>query len=801
MNKFKLATKKIAAVGTAVAVASSSALAAFPGMFVMDDKFDAQVVVGASAAASDTTAAEALIASLGDRYSGDSNQVEITATMRSGGGESVSAIDDKQTLNFGVTNFNSIKETLDEDSVDLLSDEELDSEKYSQELVLGDNLEFNYRLFKEVDKEEATDGVYIANGETYATYTLDFDSALTGTDIASDDTNTMVGETLTIMGNEFTVIALESDTMTLIGGSNKVALGESEETTVEVDGKSYTIAVQSVSSDKVLLTVNGQSQSIDNYEVEDVAGISVAVTDLVDSSRDSVKGYVEVVVGGQKIEIESSGDVKINDEDFDDVYPDYEVSATFASAQTLTITYAIDDEVLLERGDSLEDPLFGSFTLSYDGLNSVDYSTLEITSSSDLIEFNGNLYDGEEIPSEFVISVDDSSSTANDNFQLGDEDERIFFSGSTNASVDLTSNLDGVIAGLTNVANTSLTFDLNNSALDLDDQIFFTQETEKEDMHFFKVKSSNDDGVDSTISFEDLLGSTFDDREADELESDLDSITFTDAGTVVTVTLASLSENNGETVFTGTDAQLYLENELIMNFQQAESGDLIQFGYSSDADADDETTTLDNIINVSYNQVNGDADTDAIELRVSFSDAAASAFEIEEDSDYDMLVDAYGTRVTFDTEDYKSVKIEVPDEEVYGTLSFNFGGAGVETITRTVAAADVESVKEDLIAEGYTIVSENPLASEDVEFMIDGVTLDVDASAENAIVVGGPAVNAIARELMGIETYDVSQAGVGPNEGIARVFEEENSVLIYGYSAADTTAIVNKVIDGSATFQ
>ena len=95
------------------------------------------------------------------------------------------------------------------------------------------------------------------------------------------------------------------------------------------------------------------------------------------------------------------------------------------------------------------------------------------------------------------------------------------------------------------------------------------------------------------------------------------------------------------------------------------------------------------------------------------------------------------------------------------------------------------------------------MSTEDVEFMVEGVTLDVDAdvAAGNHIVIGGPAINAAARAYLGIDMYDVSQAGVEAGEGVARVFEDANSVLIYGYSAEDTTAIVNEVIAGTANFQ
>lgn len=801
MNKFKKATKRITAVAASAAMISSAvfgSLSSYPSNFVEDGKFVGTVVVGSGVGADDMTAAQAVIEDLKSEFSGDNEKVTITYKSAASG-DSVSAIDDKKTLNFGADSagFAALAETLDLDSTSLLADEDLDNEEYSQELTLGtNNIEFNYRLFTEVDEEEAIDGLYFRNGATFAKYVLDFDATLTGTDIAANNTNTMVGEILTIMGNEFTVVALTGDEMTLIGGANKISLGEGESTSVSVDGKTYEVSVQSVSDDKVLLSVNGQTKSVDEFEVEEIGGVSIAATDLVSSSRDAVKGYAEIVIGGQKVEIESTMNVKINDEDLDDVYPDYEITADWDNTATkLTITYMIDDEVLLKKGDYLEDVLFNAFTLSYDGINNVDYSELIISSDSDSITFDGNLYNGKAIPSEFSLFVDDSTVLVNNDFQLGDEDERIFFSGSDNASVPLTNNLGGTIVDLSFAAG-DLTFDLNSTTLDIKDQLFFTQETDKEDMHLYQVASHTDDGVDSEISFEDLIGgSTYADRNADDLESDLESITFTDALTVVTVTLDNLSENTGETVFTAGDAQLYLENELLMNFEAAESGHLIQFGYSSDADAENEGVTLANIINLTYAQKATDFDTDAIVLSVVDSATAGDRFEVEEDSDLEMFVDAYGTRVTIDTDNNDMVKIEVPDEEVYGTVSFNFGAVG-STMTTTVDADMVEDKIAELEEDGYTIVDQKTLSTEAVEFDVAAPVMDSEASVENAIVVGGPAVNAAARELLGIEVYTPDQAGVAAGEGVIQYFEDSNSVLVYGYTKADTVAAVTELNAG-----
>lgn len=816
MNTFKKATKRITAVAASAALVSSAVFGAglsnYPTNFVDNGEFEGAVVIGAEA---DSAAATSIISDLAAELSGDSEKVKITAKMTStDGGDIVSALDDKTTLNYGGS-FDI--EKLDEDSTDLLSDSDLDNKDYEQTLsFVGTKAKFDYKLFTEVDANTATDGLYFENGASFAQYDLTFTDALSLTATSSDAANQkFVGETLTIMGNEFTVLEISTTELTLVGGANKVSLGEGESSSVSVDGVSYEVEVQSVDEKKVLVTINGESKSVDFDEVEDIAGVTVGITEIVDSDRDSVKGYATLVIGGQKIKFDGSSEIELNDEDFSDVHEDYEISASWvgtSGSEKLAITYEIDDEILLAEGDSLTDSLFGAFTLSYDGVNDVEYSELVITSDKDSVDFSGNLYNGEAIPSEFQVSVDETVLAANkDVFYLGSDDERIIFSGSQivgNASSStVVSSLDETYTGLavsadtTNTA-TSLDLNLSNALLDMDNVIFFTQETDKEDMHLYQVTSTKDDTTpgDSEISFDDLIGNTdLNDRNANDLESDLESQTFADSlSDIVTVVLASLSENTAETRNgrTGTDSTLYLENEMLLNFQDAEAGNTMTLSYSTDADADAESILNEKIV-IDFEQVvdgsNVD-DTEAVKLTLTDGSVSLAGEEFADDSDYDLYVDSYGTMVKFDTEDYKSVTISVPEEEVFGKISFNFGAAGSSVETFTVDADMADAKVAELEEEGYTVSTEK-VSSESVEFDITAPVMASEVSGnEDMIVVGGPAVNSVAVSLLG-----EGVVGVEEGEAVVRYFAEANSVLVYGYDLAGTVAAANKLNAGGLT--
>ena len=105
VNKFKTATKRIAAVAASAAIVSSTAFAGglsnYPSNFVDNGKFVGQVIVGASADTMDVTSANAIIADLASKFAGGTEQVKITAkkTSDSTGGTTINAVRSSEALN------------------------------------------------------------------------------------------------------------------------------------------------------------------------------------------------------------------------------------------------------------------------------------------------------------------------------------------------------------------------------------------------------------------------------------------------------------------------------------------------------------------------------------------------------------------------------------------------------------------------------------------------------------------------------------------------------------------------------
>jgi hypothetical protein len=802
-KKLKIAGKRITAVAASAALVSSAAfagsLADYPNNFVKDGKFMGKVVVGAAADAMDTTSAQLIIDDLKAELSGDVKKVKITYKSASNSGGSVDVIKSNSQLNYGETlGSSNVTEKLDDNDVSFLADGRFNNgksdEDYTQEITLKNGV-FNHALRDNVDGvDKISDNIYYSNGQEYLEYVLTFDNPIPVSTTNSENEADFVGETLTIMGNEFTIAALSQSSgnitkLELIGGANKISLGEGEVSSVTINGNTYEVAVQNVdtsgSSNKVLLTVNGVSKTVSEFDTEDFGGVSVAVTDLVGSSRDSVKGYAEIVVGGQKITLEDNQEVQVNEEDVSDIYPGYRVESTIDTGgfSTITIKYMVDDDTILEAGDSLVDPLFGGFSLVFEGTNNPEYSTLEVRSSSDDVQIDGKLISGDSFNRAFV-HTNTTNGTDGITYVVGDQDsDRYFFYG----SVKLGTAVD------TDASNSSVVFDFNSTSIKGNG--FFLYD-DAEDQYLYEVSSV--DTVDKEVDLDEILqGKDKTTLKPSEVTTDLEKTiiaSVNDTTGILNINLSSL----------GTP-ELGFENELLMNFGNVESASGVTGSYltfkldTQDVDGDDATTDEDEEYNVT---LAWDSIDDEFDLKLDKTDndfVNKGDADVEDgNSDVQEYVTSYGTKVVYDNDENTYVKIMVPKEQVYAKVNLVTGDSSSSVMTVTVSEDELETKKQELKDEGYTIVNTESVSSEDVEFDISAPVTDDVASADDAIVVGGPAVNKAAAELLGLSYPTYGEAsGVMPGQAVIRYFGDRNAVLVYGWSKEDTKAAAEKLAAGT----
>jgi hypothetical protein len=829
MVQFKKATKRIVAVATSAAMISSAVFSAglstYPNNFVTGGQFDGQVVVGASAAAIDTTSATSIIDDLKSEFSGASEKVKITYKSSSSGGETVNAVSSNEQLNYG-EDLGTVTETsgFDDGDTDRLADVKfkngISDEEYEQTLTLN-NGAFNYALRDSVDGiDEIANGIYYAGNTAFATYVMDFKTVINLSDASSssDLTSKMVGKVLTIMGNDFTIGSITKETdgslnkVELLGGSNKVSLGEGESTTVTVEGNSYEISVQSVASDKVLITVNGASESIDEFDTEEVGGVTIAVTDLVSSSRDSVKGYAEIVVGGQKLTLEDNKRIKVNDEDVDDIFPSYDIYSDFSDAgslDTITITYKVDDDTLLQAGDYLDDVLFQSFRLEYDGTNNPDYSEIEISVNDDDLNIKGTTVNGEEFDQAFLHLTGKTTTSNTVYVTSAQDDKRVFYSGSKAQNTwNTTAGSNGVMlrnsSGGTFGTAASVVFNLTQTGIK---DYGFLLDSSNEEQYLYIISSvdTDNDGAsdEHLVDFDELLR---EDAESDIKDTEWDSKLGKAITTVesnddqVAIALSQL----GDTIAFENEMLLVLDGDEETGVAvDMSSSNYVQLKFqldSSDVDGDNSAEENDG-----FNLTIGrDSTDDEFDIKGVYGYATADivnsglADNVDGSSDDQTFVTTYGLMAEYENQDNTKVVIKVPEEQVYAKVNLVFGGAAAQEMTVTVDADMADDKKAELEDDGYTVVSTETVSSDAVEFDVAAPVLDSDVTGtSDMIVVGGPAVNSVAAELLGLAFPTMgSDSGVNAGEAVIRYFEASNSVVVYGYEGADTKAAAAKLNAG-----
>lgn len=892
MSKFTKATKRITAVAASAVMASSAVLGAglssYPSNFVKNGVFDGQVVVGAAAAASDSVAANSIIDDLKAEFSGASEKVKITYKSATAGGESRDIARANEELNYGETlEASSENGGFDDQDLDMLADDKfkngVSDTDYSQTLQLKNGV-FNHALRDNVDGvTKISDNVYYPANTNFAQYVLTLDDTLTLSATQSTNDGNFVGKTLNIMGNDFTIAAITADglqnlnKLVLVGGANKISLGEGETQTVTVAGQSYEVAVASVSSSKVLMSVNGETKSIDLYDTESLGGVNVAVTDLVSSSRDAVKGYAEIVVGGQKIELrDGTSVVKVNDENVDKVYTDYYITSDFGTGfSTITINYAVDDDTSLEMGDSLTDVLFGAFTVTMDGTNEPTYETIEVSSNNDDVRVKGNLINGDSFNRDLIHSTSVTAATSSVYLRGVQDDDRLLFGNSTfndytvtyatNAAGDGTHRVNisvnggtaitvsnapangatptttaaaivtaiNAASGLTGYVNatssagvvtikptgaayitvvedttdstqtqvaatsaaTTKVFDLTSTVTR---GMSFLMEVDNNEQYLYEISTIDINDADHKVDFDEVLsGKNKGTVKRTAWDTDLgDTMTMAAETTWGTeVTLGQL----GNTIAFANEALLELSASSEAVSLTASSGTVSLTFMLDSADTDQDNTGDDTktvTVALGIDESNDEWDVKSVTLSGVVNSGLA---DIEDgNSDVQEFVDVYGTKVVYDNKDKTYAKIMTPNKQLAGKVTITAGTEAASTQTVTVDADMVDSKKAELEDAGYTIVGTESVATSAVEFGVSAPVMDSDVTGmSNMIVVGGPAVNKVAASLLGMSypTYEAA-AGVNAGEAVIRFYEASNSVLVYGYDAADTTAAAAKLNEG-----
>lgn len=445
MQRLKRAVKRIAAIGTGVAMLGATMtgalaqpdLADYPSPFIVDgkDSGNIAIVVGADAKSADTIGALDLAkqlqfdskvcapdsaASGSVSVSGDSVEISTSSDLlelRESIGDVRSTLSDVEVIGGGLAGG---RVTTDEGSTE-----------YNQYIRFLDNtlaIE-NAPRVNFTENEGIADGfvgdyLYIqdANESALATeaffeYELEFESGLEST-ISSSTLPDLEDEEVEIMGTTYTIVDTKVDTsanevtLTLLGGAVYDVLGEGETKTYTIDGKDYEVTVmiiEDVTPATVTFEINGEitKQLGDSQTTTLDDGTLVGVSDIVlnEAGEAGSGDIVEMYLGATKLVLKDtdytdtsfSQNVEIDNEDITNglvAISAAEPSSTKLEISSIKYRLSADalngDDVWVEPGhgvrEYLEEPqgmLGTEWDIRYEGLDDVQTSILKFDPSGD----------------------------------------------------------------------------------------------------------------------------------------------------------------------------------------------------------------------------------------------------------------------------------------------------------------------------------------------------------------------------------------------------------------------------------
>jgi hypothetical protein len=355
--------KKVVSVLATTAMLGSTvafAAAAYPAPFVSNGAADAAIVYGSTADSGDMAAAIDLQAAL-------NAGVTVTSTSGTVTGEAKAVETSGQKLYVG-DYMNTTKESFTKNELPVVladgkvTDVDGTDFTYTQKVYVPNT----FVGFGKTSDNLAAPILYanFEDSNEYYTEEITFPTAVNVTKLADKDI-TIFGKKYSFSGNS---ADLTTSKIVMYENTQTATINSGEEKSVVVGDKTYVIAVTGVEdASNAVITVNGVSQKVTETNSYKVAGLDLYIKNVMGASVAGEVRAVEVSMGSAKLTLQDGNDVTMGSTTVYGARTTITTSGSKVSKISVKVTpYSLDNrQKYLKIGDSMSDPVFGAFKMSF----------------------------------------------------------------------------------------------------------------------------------------------------------------------------------------------------------------------------------------------------------------------------------------------------------------------------------------------------------------------------------------------------------------------------------------------------
>ncbi|MBN1896713.1 MAG: S-layer protein [Candidatus Aenigmarchaeota archaeon] len=711
------------------------------------------IVIGGNAAAEDTLAA----ADIGVALGGQATQtVSVSGSMAEMSVSNGALVKTKSNYLYFGDALSSIKSKFTYDDLPVLlasgtlKQDDGNSVDYTQRLYPGaQTVAFSVNNNAVDDWAVPKLHVQLTDGANLYTYEVRFSPAL--------DTAELGDVEITLLGTDYVFSDVASantgEKLTLYASSQTETLIPGDVVTVTTGGLDYTVELVAVDADndEAVIKINGAADTYTEGEDIEEGDFEAYVKTIFGSTSYS---YVSLFIGSQSMVLADPAGAGTTEVEIGGTGVDgstVAITNTTTTISKLEVAYAMDDDVVLEAGDSFTDPVFGTFKLAfgglYPGLEDASKDLISFVPSSDELEISFANLDGIEY--EEVLTVYDSG------FELtADGTDKINFINNATIGED-----EYVVV----TDNDEYSYILKSNGKNTDDEIILED-----------VSTGNQYTVTaSDIGYDLAIGSL--DVEVTYFNLATESVALNNTGAAIN-TLAWIVTKNGAAFAP------YINTSTPTAGGEASQAFLAAaFNVTEDISAAfDETAVAVSTFTVTL------GGTTDITTDTSYSEIAADS-----DLNEKMWVTAAGTYIDIkNTDDQDTTYLYIPDEPTPAYVAF--GSNPAFAAGEGAAAGTVEQA----------VQIQNSISK--MESEVNTATL-----AKDLLLLGGPCANGLVAELLEMSATNPACAteftAEYPTEGVITVVEDafgsgQKALIVAGVDRAQTRNLAVKVMQGTLDY-